>query len=212
MREILCIALNDLRIFFRERGVIIGLVVIPLIMTVAIGLGIGGGGNGATRLRIDVIDNDRSDLSEQFLADLRKANTSLVLCPFDNDEEDFCRLGDNPTLDEARATERLRENIALALIEIPAGFEAQLPAGEPVALSTAPTKALPHPATFYRRYRPSPNAWAERWSPLQRLASWRKISSRTGLPASPNRRHSARPFMSAPPSCGCKTRLPLTIV
>jgi ABC-2 type transport system permease protein len=135
MREMWFIALNDLRVFFRERGVIVGLVLIPLIMTVAIGLGTGSmASSGPTRIRVDVIDNDASTLSSQFLAGIREANTSLVLCPFDNDPDDFCQLGENTTLTEDQAVERLTDNTSLALIEIPAGFESQLQAGEPVSV------------------------------------------------------------------------------
>jgi ABC-2 type transport system permease protein len=80
---------------------------------------------------VDVIDNDHSSLSKQFLTDLRPANNTLVLCPFDNVQDDFCGLGDDPTLTEDRSIKRLSENTALALIEIPKGFEEGLNDNQP---------------------------------------------------------------------------------
>jgi hypothetical protein len=61
-------------------------------------------------------------------------NSTLVLCPFDNDETDICQLGEAATLDEERAVARLIDNTSPALVEIPAGFEESLQAGEPVSI------------------------------------------------------------------------------
>lgn len=47
MRKLLEIALNDLRVFFREPGQLIGVVVIPLIFTLGIGFA-SSGNNGPT--------------------------------------------------------------------------------------------------------------------------------------------------------------------
>lgn len=134
MRKIIDIAINDLIVFFRDPGAIIGVLVIPIVFSVVFGFGLGGS-SGPTQVRVDVIDNDQSALSGQFLADLRAANSALVLCPFDNNENDFCGLGDDSALSEARSVERLSENTALALIIIPEGFEADIAANEPVGIT-----------------------------------------------------------------------------
>ncbi len=133
MRKIINIAINDLLIFFKDPGAIIGVFVIPVIFSIVFGFAFGGS-NEPTQLRVDVIDHDQSALSEQFLTDLRAANSALVLCPFDNDEDDFCRLEDDPALTEERSVTRLSDNTALALIEIPAGFESDLAANQPVSI------------------------------------------------------------------------------
>lgn len=133
MRKVWDIAVNDLRIYFREPGSYIGIFLIPVIFSVVLGLAFGGGG-GPSQLRVDVIDNDQSALSGRFLSDLRAANAALVLCPFDNNEEDYCRLEDDPALTEERSVNRLANNTASALIIIPEGFETQLAAGEPVSI------------------------------------------------------------------------------
>ncbi|MXX27414.1 MAG: ABC transporter permease [Caldilineaceae bacterium SB0668_bin_21] len=122
MRSILTIILNDLRIFFSQRGNLPGLLVIPVLLTLVVGWSIGQiGGRGPTRLRVDLIDLDRSDMSAQMIEDLRAANDAFVLCPLDNDEEDFCRLAEEP-LQLERAIERARSGRTSALIVIPAGY------------------------------------------------------------------------------------------
>jgi ABC-2 type transport system permease protein len=135
MRNIWNIALNDLRVYLKDPGALVNLFVVPIMIAVVLGFGLGGG-TATTQLRVDVIDNDQTALSKQFLADLRAANNTLVLCPFDNKEDDFCQLGkDNRiTLTEDTSIKRLTDNTALALIEIPAGFEAGVQNGQPESI------------------------------------------------------------------------------
>ncbi|MFN8372386.1 MAG: ABC transporter permease [Anaerolineae bacterium] len=134
MRKLLTITLNDLRVIFADRGVWINLVLIPAALVFIIGLANGGfaSSGDAPRLRVDVIDYDNSALSQQFLTNLRAVNTTLVLCPMDNDDADFCGLreGDTQlTLDEERARQRLLDTTSLALLILPANFEADVLAG-----------------------------------------------------------------------------------
>ncbi len=134
MRSILTIILNDLRIFFSQRGNLPGLLVIPVLLTLVVGWSIGQiGSGGPTRLRVDLIDLDQSGMSAQMIEDLRAANDVLVLCPLDNDAEDFCRLGDEP-LQLERAIERARAGRTSALIVIPDGYAAALESFERVAV------------------------------------------------------------------------------
>ena len=126
MRSILTIILNDLQIFFSQRGNLPGLLVIPVLLTLVVGWSIGQiGGGGPTRLRVDLIDLDQSGMSAQLIDDLRAANDALVLCPLDNDAEDFCRLDGEP-LPLERAIERARTGRTSALIVIPAGYATAL--------------------------------------------------------------------------------------
>ena len=127
MRSILTIVLNDLNIFFSQRGNLVGLLVIPVLLTLVIGWSLGhiGGGGGPTRLRVDIIDLDQTELSANLIDDLRASNDALVLCPLDNDADDFCRLGEEP-LQLERAVERARSGRTSALIVIPAGYAAAL--------------------------------------------------------------------------------------
>ncbi|MEP6986182.1 MAG: ABC transporter permease, partial [Chloroflexota bacterium] len=134
MNKVISIALNDLRIFFRERGQLIGLIVIPLVFTFGVGFA-SSGNSGPSKVRVDVIDNDNSAYSQQFLADVRAANSALALCPMDNDKDDFCQLGESKTLDEEASVKRVTNNDTLALIEVPAGFGAAVQAGEPTNIT-----------------------------------------------------------------------------
>ncbi|NWF69560.1 MAG: ABC transporter permease [Chloroflexi bacterium] len=138
MQKLLNITLNDLRVIFRDRGIWINLVLVPAALVFIIGLANGGFVTETTpRLRVDVIDYDGSALATQFLADLRAANDTLVLCPLDNDAEDFCRLragASERTLDEDLARQRLINRDALALLIIPQGFEANMQAGTPASI------------------------------------------------------------------------------
>ncbi len=134
MRSVFNIAINDLRVFFKDPGAVIGLVLVPVIFSIVFGIGLGGSGGGPDKVRVDVIDSDQTTLSAQFLTDLRQANNTLVLCPMDNSADDYCQLKDVTRLDEATALKRLADNTSLALIEIPAGFEKNLGAGQPVSI------------------------------------------------------------------------------
>lgn len=122
MNATLTITLNDLRIFIAERGNLVGLVVLPLAFTLVLGWAFGGDDNGPRRVRVDVVDQDETLQSADLLAQIRHANETLVLCPMDNDADDYCRLGDEP-LSLEQATERARSETIEGLIVIPAGYE-----------------------------------------------------------------------------------------
>jgi ABC-2 type transport system permease protein len=137
MRVIFDIALHELRILFNDRSIWINLVIIPIVLSVAVGFANGAGAGGSSdgpRLPVDVMDNDNSALSQQFLAEIRSANPRIVLCPMDNGEGDPCGVGD-ATLTLELVQERLEDQNALALIEIPAGFSETVNAGQPATIT-----------------------------------------------------------------------------
>lgn len=125
MYNIINIALNDLRIFFSQRGNIIGLTVIPIFLTIAMGIAFGGnlGGGGAQAIRIDVIDNDQSEISAEFLDMLRSANENLILCPMDESEDYSCELNSDSSYELETGLARLDNADTRAIILIPHGFE-----------------------------------------------------------------------------------------
>lgn len=131
MRNIFLIAWNDLRLLLRERSILINMFLVSLVMVGVVGLAnsaaMSEGSDPA--IYIDIIDHDDSDLSQQFIEGLRESNAAFVLCPLDNTESDRCGLEDAP-LDETLATDRLIEQQSLALIIIPAGFEAAIQSGQ----------------------------------------------------------------------------------
>ena len=135
MRQILILALNDLRLFLVERGNLIGLLLVPITMTLVIGYVSGeSAGGGPERVRVDVLDLDQSDLSAQLIQAIREANGALALCPLD-DADGFCQLEGEARFDRERALSRLQDETSLALIEIPPGFAEQVRAFQPVTIA-----------------------------------------------------------------------------
>jgi ABC-2 type transport system permease protein len=121
MNATLNIALNDLRIFFAQRGNLVGLIVLPLAFTLVLGWAFGNSGDdGPRRVRVDVIDEDNTPQSAQFLAEIRATNDTLVLCPMD-DVDEFCGLDTEP-LSLALAIERAQREETEGLLVIPAGY------------------------------------------------------------------------------------------
>lgn len=132
MQTIFTIALNDLRIFFRARGNLIGLIVLPIAITMAVGWANSGRG-GPDYLRVDLIDRDQSARSAELLTQLRLVNPALRLCPMDNDADDLCRLDGEP-LTEALALERARNEWSDGLLIIPTGYGTAIAQAQPIQL------------------------------------------------------------------------------
>lgn len=136
MRNIYEIALNDLRIFFSERGNIISLTLVPIFMSVALGIAFGGsfggGDSGSSgepfRFPIDIIDNDNSETSQAFIDNLNESN-NLRLCPMSED----CDITNDITVEEA--IERLEADDLIAAIVIPKNFESDLVAFKEVNIT-----------------------------------------------------------------------------
>ncbi len=136
MTKTLQIALNDLRLIFKDPSIWLNLVLIPIALSYVVGLASGSLNSGAPStptVLIDVIDGDNSALSAAFLTDVRDAYPGFVLCPLDQTDADVCAFGDAVFTPELAQT-RLEDKRALAMIEIPAGFESQINAGENVSL------------------------------------------------------------------------------
>ncbi|MCU0482064.1 MAG: ABC transporter permease, partial [Anaerolineae bacterium] len=147
MNKLLSIALNDLKIALKEKGVWINLVIIPIILIFIIGLVNGGFGSTTPKTYVDVFDNDQSPLSAQFLQSVRDLSPNVVLCPLDNDEADACRI-DDATLDTTASQQRVEAGFVRAIIEIPAGFEQTLLAGEPTQVIYRSSENLAQPSTL----------------------------------------------------------------
>lgn len=94
MRQLIALALKDLRLMPRNKGGMFFTFVWPILMTVLFGLAFGGDGNdGAQRkIGIAVVDEDNTDTSRQFLT---KIGASFELFPMTRTEaENAVRLGD----------------------------------------------------------------------------------------------------------------------
>ena len=119
------IAANDLRMFFSQTGNLVSLLLIPLGFTLVLGWTSGGGNDGLQQVRIDVLDQDQSEQSAHLLEEIRIANETLILCPMDNDVDDFCQL-EGGSLELDGAILRAQEERTNGLIVIPAGYSQRL--------------------------------------------------------------------------------------
>lgn len=135
MDQVLAIVRQDLRVFLSQRSNLPGLLLVPVVMTVLIGLVSGGAFGGTPVRRLDVIDQDGSPASSQFLASIRQANPELTLCPMDNTTKDICGLGKAVGVTESQALDRVANSTSLALLEIPSGFGASVAAQQPVTVT-----------------------------------------------------------------------------
>jgi len=135
MAKVLAIIWHDLRVFLSNRSNLPGLLLTPAVMTVIIALVTGGAFGGVAIRRLDVIDQDGTQASAEFLALIRQANPGLTLCPIDNTEKDICSLGKSDSLTESQALDRVANSTSLALLEIPSGYEASLAAQQPMTLT-----------------------------------------------------------------------------
>lgn len=133
MDKIWSVAVNDLRVTFRDKSIWLTLVIIPLVIIFFIGLANGGfgGDGGSVTLLVDTFDQDGSDLSAELLANLKAANSSIVLCPADNNADDVCQLK-GETLTEDMAARRITDGVTSATLVVPADFSGKALAGEPV--------------------------------------------------------------------------------
>jgi ABC-type multidrug transport system permease subunit len=135
MAKVIAIVKQDLRVFLTRRSNLPSLLLTPAVMTVIIALVTGGAFEGQAVRRLDVIDQDGSPASSQFLESVRQANPGLTLCPMDNTDKDICALGQSNTLTESQALDRVADSTSLAFLQIPSGFGADLAAQQPTTLT-----------------------------------------------------------------------------
>lgn len=140
MKHSLTIALNDLRVYFSDRSNLFSLVGLPIVLTLMLGVAFQGSIGGSSRSIVDIVDQDQTSQSAQLVTDLRAADTTLILCPADNDTTD-CELPADG-LTEAAARARVTSLESSALIIIPPGFGAALETTQPVQLTYASLASL----------------------------------------------------------------------
>lgn len=129
MRKTLTITWTDLQIFFRQRGNLLGIFVLPVVFTLVLGYSFSSESR-PTQLRVDVLDEDQSALSAQFLDALRETNDAFLLCPMDNDREDSCRLSEE-AFDRDMGIARARQEETRGFLVIPAGYGTGITEGTP---------------------------------------------------------------------------------
>ena len=134
MRKMLNISEVDLRIFFKSRGNLIGLVVIPVVMTLVVGIFTAQRIDEAPHFTIDVIDSDESEISAQFVQAMRETGDSIHFCPMDQDVKNTCELEDDQQLDRELVASRVKDGTTEAAIIVPPDFAAHIGQNEPVSI------------------------------------------------------------------------------
>jgi ABC-type multidrug transport system permease subunit len=126
MAKIWAIVQQDLRVFLKVRSNLISLLLTPAVMTIIVALVNSGTFSGTPVDRLDVIDQDGSVASAQFLAAIRVSDPELILCSMDNTAKDICSLGKAGTPTESQALDRVAKSTSQGLLEIPPGYGASL--------------------------------------------------------------------------------------
>ena len=152
MRALWIIAQYDLLRSMKARETFLFGLLMPALMMLLLGIAMGGADDGPT-LTVDVIDEDGSDLSAQFVAMLQdelEADESFRLCtlhaPAAKDCDLDAKLPDQPDRWRTTADERLEDTDSFGVLILEAGFGAALRAGEPVTVIYKNSADLSAPA------------------------------------------------------------------
>ncbi len=107
MRQVVLMAVKDLRLLFRDRTAAFFILGFPALLGLFFGLIFSGPGDSSSggKMKVALVDEDRSEYSSKFTAALQ-ANASLQLEP----------------AEEAEARESVRLGRRIAMLIIPAGF------------------------------------------------------------------------------------------
>lgn len=154
MRAMLTIALYDLLRSSKQRETYLIGALMPALMIVLLGVAMGGA-DGAT-ITVDVVDQDGSDLSAQFVALLDEEmaggedDESFRLCAYAPEVTPGCGLdrdlAQQPGDWSRTADDRLEATDTYGVLIIPAGFGATLRSGESVTVVFKNSAALSAPA------------------------------------------------------------------
>ncbi|MEO0596143.1 MAG: ABC transporter permease, partial [Chloroflexota bacterium] len=118
MQKLWAIAMTDLRIFMADRSNLVGLLLIPAVFVIV--LGFAQGGAPTRNVRVVVLDQDASTLSNTLIRDIADSNDSFEVFTTPNSLEDTRQNVVNGQYD--------------ALVVIPAGFSEAVENFQPIAL------------------------------------------------------------------------------
>jgi ABC-2 type transport system permease protein len=133
MQKSFTIMLTDLRIFFADRGNLVGLLVIPAVLTIVLGSLSGGGGGGGS-LSVAVLDLDQSDLSAQFISEVEVANPQFEISLSTESRE--------------AALELVSDGDTDALFIIPEGFAAAVQSYAPIQIDFYSNEEMNSPSAI----------------------------------------------------------------
>jgi ABC-2 type transport system permease protein len=136
MKPVIIIALNDTLISVKERATFLTGLLMPVLMMVL--LGVAQGGNDGATITIDVIDEDGSKLSAQFVGlltdEMQGEQDAFRVCAYHSDTAEDCDLpddiADTPGDWRSTADDRLEKTDTYGAIIIEDGFGDHLRAGD----------------------------------------------------------------------------------
>jgi ABC-type multidrug transport system permease subunit len=147
MRAIWNIALNQVRLQLSERGALITLFVVPVVMMFFLGSAISGTAPAGQTIDVIRSADPADDLAVDFVALLRadgkkqvQGKDRYIICDLAKPAEQpaACNLSGLKTGDEAAfSKKRLDDSAITASVSIPPNFSADLRAGKPVSLAIA---------------------------------------------------------------------------
>jgi ABC-2 type transport system permease protein len=120
MKQLLAVAVNDLKVEFADRSAWVSFLLVPLIFTVVIGVataGLGGDPKADPRSPAALVDQDGGPLATAFAAALAQSKAVRF-----------------QTVSESRAQDLLKSKDVQAVITLPPGFSADLTAGRSVTV------------------------------------------------------------------------------
>ena len=93
MRPLICLYIKDLKHFFGDRGAVLLSFIVPAAMAILFGFTFGRGGGGVEELKIniDVVDNDKTEISQKII-DAVEENEILIPTVV-SEEEAYDRVG-----------------------------------------------------------------------------------------------------------------------
>lgn len=119
MQKVFAVMWTDLRIFLSDRANLVGLLLIPSVLTIVLGLAQTGG--GTPTIDVAILDNDQSSQSEIFFNEVAGINENFDVTAFEGEEDNLRQRIVNGEFDAA--------------VIIPAGFGAAIENFEPIDLS-----------------------------------------------------------------------------
>ena len=129
LRKMLIITANDLRVYFSDAGNLVGLLVLPIMLTVILGVVFSGDDSSPNYIIVDVLDEDNTTSSQQLISSMQALNTRIAICPTDSN---LVTCPDGLTREEG--FERVEGQNTSGFIIIPAGFEAAIEQNTPITI------------------------------------------------------------------------------
>lgn len=128
-RKILIITRNDLSVYFSDLGNLVGLLILPIMLTVILGV-VFSGDSPPSYIIVDVMDNDKTEASQQLIENVKALNSRIAICPMDSE------IVDCPNDDITRefGIERIETTATSGFIIITEGYQSAIGQNTPITI------------------------------------------------------------------------------